>query len=113
MMSRRHDPHSSGQRRSRNQAAACQRSQADRVTTAVAAARVSPSAFFMAVQNARNGAQPLAFLPFRYRMVFGQNRQEDLVSYLAARLPAEATWKLLDLCRLDLTPPQVSAPVTG
>jgi len=48
-----------------------------------------------------------------YRMVFGQNRQEDLVGYLAARLPAEAIPRLLDLCRVDLTPPQESASPTG
>jgi hypothetical protein len=41
-----------------------------------------------------------------YRMVFGQNRQDDLVSYLAARLPAEAIPPLLDLCRVDLSPPK-------
>ena len=46
-------------------------------------------------------------------MVFGQNRQEDLVSYLAARLPAEAIPRLLELCRVDLTPPQESASPTG
>jgi hypothetical protein len=46
-----------------------------------------------------------------YRMVFGQNRQEDLVKYLAARLPADVIPHLLDLCRVDLTPPQESAPV--
>jgi hypothetical protein len=40
-----------------------------------------------------------------YRMVFGQNRQEDLVSYLAAQLPASAVPRLLDICRIDLTPP--------
>ncbi|HKB38078.1 MAG TPA: helicase-related protein, partial [Gemmataceae bacterium] len=48
-----------------------------------------------------------------YRMVFGQNRQEDLVSYLAARLPAEAIPPLLDLCRVDLTPPQETTEPTG
>jgi hypothetical protein len=41
-----------------------------------------------------------------YRMVFGQNRQEDLVSCLATRLPTEAIPRLLDLCRVDLTPPE-------
>jgi hypothetical protein len=46
-----------------------------------------------------------------YRMVFGQNRQEDLVAYLAARLPVEAVSRLLDLCRVDLSPPQASLPV--
>jgi hypothetical protein len=40
-----------------------------------------------------------------YRMVFGQNRQEDLVGYLAARLPEDVVRGLLDLCRIDLSPP--------
>jgi hypothetical protein len=40
-----------------------------------------------------------------YRMVFGQNRQEDLVSFLAARLSANELATLLDLCRIDLSPP--------
>jgi hypothetical protein len=40
-----------------------------------------------------------------YRMVFGQNRQEDLVNYLASRLPAAAVSRMLDLCRIDLSPP--------
>jgi hypothetical protein len=39
-----------------------------------------------------------------YRMVFGQNRQEDLVRYLAARLPVDPNPGLLDLCRVDLSP---------
>jgi hypothetical protein len=38
-------------------------------------------------------------------MVFGQNRQEDLVGYLAARLPKDVVRGLLDLCRIDLSPP--------
>jgi hypothetical protein len=47
-----------------------------------------------------------------YRMVFGQNRQEDLVDYLAARLSPEAIPPLLDLCRVDLAPPRETAPRT-
>jgi hypothetical protein len=46
-----------------------------------------------------------------YRMVFGQNRQEDLVNFLAGRLPAETIPHLFDLCRIDLTPPQENAPL--
>jgi hypothetical protein len=40
-----------------------------------------------------------------YRMVFGQNRQEDLVGYLAGRLSMEELPLILDLCRIDLSPP--------
>ena len=39
-----------------------------------------------------------------YRMVFGQNRQEDLVEYLLARLPTQQVEKIVDLCRIDLSP---------
>jgi hypothetical protein len=46
-----------------------------------------------------------------YRMVFGQNRQEDLVRYLDARLPDDARARLLDLCRVDLAPPQEGTPM--
>jgi hypothetical protein len=41
-----------------------------------------------------------------YRMVFGQNRQEDLVEYLLKRLPEESVTQLVDLCRVDLSPPR-------
>lgn len=40
-----------------------------------------------------------------YRMVFGQNRQEDLVDYLANHLPPDQVDRLVDLCRIDLSPP--------
>ncbi|QDU96261.1 helicase-related protein [Lignipirellula cremea] len=40
-----------------------------------------------------------------YRMVFGQNRQEDLVDYLASHLPHEKVGSIVDLCRIDLSPP--------
>lgn len=42
-----------------------------------------------------------------YRMVFGQSRQEDLVEYLLSRLPADEVEKMVDLCRVDLTPQSV------
>lgn len=42
-----------------------------------------------------------------YRMVFGQNRQEDLIQYLQARLPAEEVERIVDLCRVNLTPATV------
>lgn len=41
-----------------------------------------------------------------YRMVFGQNRQEDIVNYLLERLPAEEAEKIMALCRVDLSPPR-------
>lgn len=40
-----------------------------------------------------------------YRMVFGQNRQEDLVEYLLSRLPQDEIDQIVDLCRIDLSPP--------
>lgn len=40
-----------------------------------------------------------------YRMVFGQNRQEDLVSYLNTQLPADQHESAAELCRVDLSPP--------
>jgi hypothetical protein len=41
-----------------------------------------------------------------YRMVFGQNRQEDIVNDLLERLPAEEAEKIMALCRVDLSPPR-------
>jgi hypothetical protein len=40
-----------------------------------------------------------------YRMVFGQPRQEDLVSYLLRSVPEERVKALSDLLRIDLSPP--------
>lgn len=42
-----------------------------------------------------------------YRMVFGQNRQEDIVAYLIGRLPADEAERLMGLCRVDLSPPRL------
>jgi hypothetical protein len=42
-----------------------------------------------------------------YRMVFGQNRQEDIISYLLHRLPPDEISRVLDLCRIDLAPPRI------
>ena len=39
-----------------------------------------------------------------YRMVFGQNRQEDLVEYLTQQLPPEDVDGIVELCRIDLSP---------
>jgi helicase-like protein len=43
-----------------------------------------------------------------YRMVFGQNRQEDLVAYLQTRLPESEVQRIADLCHINLSPPPVS-----
>lgn len=40
-----------------------------------------------------------------YRMVFGQNRQEDLLAYLVAHFPAEKLKVLMNELRVDLSPP--------
>jgi len=46
-----------------------------------------------------------------YRMVFGQNRQEDLVRYLIDHVPEERIAEVVDLCRLSLAPePATAAP---
>jgi Helicase conserved C-terminal domain len=47
-----------------------------------------------------------------YRLVFGQNRQEDIVNYLLHRMPAEDIAQLMDFCRVDLAPPRVTQPST-
>jgi hypothetical protein len=39
-----------------------------------------------------------------YRMVFGQNRQEDLMAYLLAQLGPDAVQRLSRECRIDLSP---------
>jgi hypothetical protein len=38
-------------------------------------------------------------------MVFGQNRQEDLVNYLLARVPQSEIESLVKELRVDLSPP--------
>jgi hypothetical protein len=42
-----------------------------------------------------------------YRMVFGQNRQEDLLEYLANHLKPEKLNTIVELCRIDLSPPKI------
>jgi len=42
-----------------------------------------------------------------YRMVFGQNRQEDLLAFLLSKVPGSETDKLADDLRIDLSPPEV------
>jgi hypothetical protein len=39
-----------------------------------------------------------------YRMVFGQNRQEDLVRFLVEQIPPECVSDIIDRCRLCLSP---------
>lgn len=39
-----------------------------------------------------------------YRMVYGQNRQEDLIGYLQSKLSASQIEFLLNQCRIDLSP---------
>ena len=41
-----------------------------------------------------------------YRMVFGQNRQEDLIAYLRGRFTDDEIAQLIDKCRIDLSPIQ-------
>ena len=40
-----------------------------------------------------------------YRMVFGQNRQEDMVDFLANRIPEDKIEEVSKCIRIDLTPP--------
>jgi hypothetical protein len=48
-----------------------------------------------------------------YRMVFGQNRQQDLVEYLMTQLTPTAIEQMLQQCRIDLAPPKNSAAGFG
>ena len=43
-----------------------------------------------------------------YRMVFGQSRQEDLVSYLLTQLPEDEIAKVVDQLRIDLSPEKLA-----
>ncbi len=42
-----------------------------------------------------------------YRMVFGQNRQEDLIAYLQQRFTPSQVAELVETCRIDLSPPSL------
>ncbi|MEZ6128124.1 MAG: DEAD/DEAH box helicase [Planctomycetaceae bacterium] len=44
-----------------------------------------------------------------YRMVFGQNRQDDLIAYLRNQLSEAEIDQLVDTCRIDLAPPAARA----
>lgn len=46
-----------------------------------------------------------------YRMAFGQNRQEDLVDYLLARLSPQEAERLAEQCRVDLSPRRMTDAV--
>ncbi len=48
-----------------------------------------------------------------YRMVFGQPRQQDLVSYLQERLSSEEITRNLERLRIDLSPPSVDLLADG
>jgi hypothetical protein len=51
-----------------------------------------------------------------YRMVFGQARQEDLLSYLLARFTEEEVSTYAEILRIDLEPPRnglLSPPQTA
>ena len=39
-----------------------------------------------------------------YRMVFGQSRQEDLIDYLLATIPADQRNEIVDELQIDLSP---------
>ena len=41
-----------------------------------------------------------------YRMVFGQNRQEDLINYLQQQASDVELQELAQACRIDLSPPK-------
>ena len=43
-----------------------------------------------------------------YRMVFGQNRQEDLVRFLLEQIPQDRVAEIIDQCRLSLAPNSTS-----
>lgn len=48
-----------------------------------------------------------------YRMVFGQNRQEDLINYLRSRFSESQISELVEICRIDLSPPTRECRVNG
>lgn len=46
-----------------------------------------------------------------YRMAFGQNRQDDIVSYLVKRFPQDEIQRLIERLRIDLAPKRIAAAV--
>ena len=47
-----------------------------------------------------------------YRMVFGQNRQEDLMRFLLSQLTAEEITAAAEHWRIDLSPPKFEVPIS-
>ena len=43
-----------------------------------------------------------------YRLVFGQNRQEDLIAYLLAQIPENEQAAIMDELRINLSPPALA-----
>jgi hypothetical protein len=43
-----------------------------------------------------------------YRMVFGQNRQQDLVDYLMTQIDTTSLCNMMNECRIDLSPPKTA-----
>jgi hypothetical protein len=48
-----------------------------------------------------------------YRMVFGQSRQEDLISYLLTQVPEGELKQIIEELRVDLRPPKIRTPSDG
>ena len=48
-----------------------------------------------------------------YRMVFGQNRQEDLINFLRSRFSESQISELVGICRIDLSPPDYKISAAG
>jgi hypothetical protein len=48
-----------------------------------------------------------------YRMVFGQPRQDDLLEYLAERIPADRLADLSSSWQIDLCPPETDTEREG
>jgi len=42
-----------------------------------------------------------------YRLVFGQNRQEDLIQYLLEKISEDKLDEVVECCRIDLAPPSI------
>ncbi|MEZ6081088.1 MAG: hypothetical protein R3C56_37110 [Pirellulaceae bacterium] len=46
-----------------------------------------------------------------YRMFFGQHRQEELINYLRQRFTEEQIADLVEICRIDLSPPNSNCTI--
>jgi hypothetical protein len=58
------------------------------------------------LNDRQNTTQIVERIATGYRMVFGQHRQEDLITYLRQRFSDEQIVELVEVCRIDLSPPQ-------